>query len=130
MFGVEISSANVSTTTLLSSDDEQVSKGCSAVCLIDHLTRLVAVFGLLGNFLIFKTAHLLPEATSKYIMQYLAVWDSLAALEGAVIKDVFYQYVINWFKDPDKQVYNTFQLSEGGKIIVSVSAELLLLQNR
>ena len=95
---------SASAVTLSPSEDEQVSHNSFGVCLIDNLTRLVTTFGLLGNFLISKTAYQLLEATSKYIMQYLAVWDSLAALEGDVIKDVSYQYVINWFKDPDKHV--------------------------
>ncbi len=62
------------------------------VAVVDTLALLIALLGVLSNFLCFQTATHLPEATSKYIVKYLAVWDTLAALEATLFYDLFFHY--------------------------------------
>ncbi len=92
MENLTVFSINESTTGLPKSD-QQVSY---PVFVLENMTRVVALLGLLGNFLSFKTADFLPDATSKYIVKYLAVWDTLAALEGALIQKVFFCFIVHF----------------------------------
>ncbi len=86
---MKVEYVNESTTALPLQEDSYLSP----VGVIDNLTKLAALFGLLGNSLTFRTVELLPEATSKYLMKYLAVWDSMAALHGSVIRPTLYRFL-------------------------------------
>ena len=81
-------------TVDLSTDFDSTFRHTETV--INITVVLIAVAGLFGNFLCFKTASYLPEATSKYIVKYLAFWDSLAALEATLFFDLFYDYLLPW----------------------------------
>ena len=62
--------------------------------LINIVGSFLAIIGAVGNFLSFRSAAYLPEATSKYLMRYLAVFDTLTALNTSVIRLVLYNFVI------------------------------------
>ena len=62
--------------------------------LINSFASLLALMGTIGNFLSFRSAEYLPEATSKYLMKYLAICDSLAALSISVVRQAINNFVI------------------------------------
>ncbi len=58
---------------------------------MDGEAALIALLGLLGNYANFKTARHIPVAKSKFLIRYLAVWDTLAAPEATVNKHLSYK---------------------------------------
>ncbi len=54
-------------------------------------TIVVAVLGVGGNTLCFFAAPNLPESTTRYLIRYLAVWDSLAVIQNVMLPVVFYK---------------------------------------
>ncbi len=58
-------------------------------------TIVAALFGVVGNMLCFMTAPSLPDSTTKYLMKYLAVWDSLRALQVFMLPSVFYRLLLH-----------------------------------
>ena len=67
------------TTAEFSGNDETLDSAL-IVFVIDIESKGVTVLGILFNLLTVKTAELLPEATTKYMMKFMALWDSLAAM--------------------------------------------------
>ncbi len=47
----------------------------------------LTALGVCGNYLSFRSAWFLPEATSKYLMRYLAIWDTLSAVEFTITRN-------------------------------------------
>ena len=66
----------------------------AAAAMINTFGAVVAVLGCVKNYLSFQSAAYLPEATSKYLMRYLAVWDSIAALEATTGRFIIYIFII------------------------------------
>ena len=66
----------------------------SQIVLVNSFASFLALMGTIGNFLIFRSVEYLPEATSKYLMKYLAVCDSLAALGISVVRQTINNFVV------------------------------------
>ncbi len=54
---------------------------------------VVALLGVGGNILCFISAPNLPESTTRHLIRYLAVWDSLSALQNVLLPNIFYKMV-------------------------------------
>ncbi len=50
---------------------------------------IVSVLGSVGNYLCFRTAHFLPESTTKYLMKHLAVWDAVSVIQAGFVETLF-----------------------------------------
>ena len=81
-------------TTL--SPNEEEPAWYSVNNLMKVVGSIVALLGLIGNYLCYKTANHMPEATSKYLLKHLAFWDSFAALESTINKHLFY-FALDYF---------------------------------
>ncbi len=66
----------------------------SQIVLVNSFASFLALMGAIGNYLSFRSAECLPEATSKYLMKYLAVFDSLAALGISLVRQAISNFVI------------------------------------
>ncbi len=67
----------------------------SQILAINTFGSIVAVFGVIGNFLSYRSAEHLPEATSKYLMRYLAVLDTLTALLASLFRQALYNVLFH-----------------------------------
>ncbi len=63
------------------------------MALIYIAASAVTVLGSIGNYLSFQSAAYLPEATTKYLMRYLAVFDTLTSLMVSVGQHVLYNFI-------------------------------------
>ena len=78
---------------------------------IEVLIGAVGLLGVCGNYATFKSAYYMPETTSKYIMRYLAVWDSWAAVEASINKYLFYWTMQQLFRAKEVSSMKSFSCS-------------------
>ena len=64
------------------------------VNIVRLLSMFVACLGAMGNWASFSTATHLPEATSKHLIKYLALFDTWNALEFSFADNIFYKYIL------------------------------------
>ncbi len=77
---------DVGMTTLLVTNDsssESLDGLDSVHDAIELAEAMMALLGILGNFLTFKAAEFLPQTNSSVLLKYLAVWDTAFAIHLA-----------------------------------------------
>ncbi len=62
--------------------------------VINTFGSVVAIIGTVANLFAFRSAVYLPDATSKYLIRYLAIFDSLTALIATVVRQSLYNLII------------------------------------
>ena len=56
---------------------------------------VITIVGVMCNYLCYRTAAYLPESTSAGLVRYLAIWDSLSAIQDGILHLGFRVFDVN-----------------------------------
>ncbi len=79
-------------TELNAEDNFHESVGVVGMTVV-LLGAVASCVGCVGNYLSYQTAEFLPEATTKYLIKHLAVWDSVTLIQVALFQNLYLIFV-------------------------------------